>query len=53
MTACAAERNWIKWGATYMPNRNRLRLEQAQKSSFVQQNDHVTRDEREEAVLVG
>ena len=52
VTACAAERKLSKWGATYVPNRNRLGLEQAQKLIFVQQNDSVTRDEREEDVFV-
>jgi hypothetical protein len=42
VTACAAERNWIKWGATFVPNRNALGVEVAQKMIFVQQNDLAT-----------
>jgi hypothetical protein len=26
VTACAAERNWSRWGLTFQPNRNRLGL---------------------------
>jgi hypothetical protein len=43
VTACAAERNWSKWGATFAPNRNALGLEVAQNMIFVQQNDPATR----------
>ena len=52
VTACAAERNWSRWGLTFVPNRNRLGLGQAQKLMFVQQHDPATRDERELDVLV-
>jgi hypothetical protein len=52
VSACAAERNWSRWGATFVPNRNRLGLEAAQKLIFVQQNDPGTRGEREMDVLV-
>jgi hypothetical protein len=52
VSACAAERNWSKWGATFVPNRNGLGLELAQKLIFVQQNDAVTRGEREVDVVV-
>jgi hypothetical protein len=52
VTACAAERNWSRWGLTFEPNRNRLGLETAQKLIFVQQNDPATRNKREEDVLV-
>jgi hypothetical protein len=52
VSACAAERNWSMWGATFVPNRNRLRLEPAQKLIFVQQNDPGTRGEREVDVVV-
>jgi hypothetical protein len=52
VSACAGERNWSRWGATFVPNRNRLGLEVAQKLIFVQQNDAGTRGEREIDVLV-
>ena len=52
VTACAAERNWSKWGATFVPNRNSLGLERAEQLIFIQQNDPVTRDTRESDVLV-
>jgi hypothetical protein len=52
VSACAAERNWRKWGATFVPNHNRLGLEPAQKLIFAQQNDPGTHDEREVDVLV-
>jgi hypothetical protein len=51
VTACAAERNWSRWGLTFVPNRNR-ELETAQKLIFVQQNDPATRNKTEEDVLV-
>jgi hypothetical protein len=35
VSACAAERNWSKWGATFVPNCNRLGLEPAQELIFV------------------
>lgn len=44
VTACAAERNWSRWGLTYLPNRGRLGLGAAQKLIFVQQNDPATRN---------
>jgi hypothetical protein len=43
VTPCAAERNWNKWGTTFVPNRNALGLEIAQKMISVQQNDLATR----------
>jgi hypothetical protein len=43
VTACASERNWSKWGLTYVPNRNALGVESAQKLIYVQQNDPSTR----------
>jgi hAT family C-terminal dimerisation region len=43
VTACAAERNWSRWGLTYPPNRNRLGLESATKMVFIQSNDPETR----------
>ena len=52
VTACAAEPNWSKWGATFMPNRNRLGLESAKKLIFVQQNDPATCKWRDMDVLV-
>jgi hypothetical protein len=39
VTACASERNWSKWGQTYVPNRNALGVESTQKLIYVQQND--------------
>jgi hypothetical protein len=54
VTACAAERNWSKWGATFVPNRNALGLEVAQTVISVQQNDLATRCSAPDAdVLVG
>jgi hypothetical protein len=47
VTACAAERNWSKWGATFVPNRNALGLQTAQDLIFVQQNDPMTWAKRE------
>jgi hypothetical protein len=52
VTACAAERNWSRWGLTFVPNRNRLGLGSAQKLIFVQQNDPATRSVRDMDVLV-
>jgi hypothetical protein len=52
VTACAAERNWSKWGATFVPNRNALGLEKAQDLIFVQQNDPMTRAKRDADTLV-
>ena len=43
VTACGAERNWSKWGQTFVPNRNNLGLDVAQKMIFVQQNDPSAR----------
>jgi hypothetical protein len=34
VTACAAERNWSRWGLTFVPNRNRMGLDTAQKLIF-------------------
>ena len=36
----------VPWGATYVPNRNRMGIEAAQKLIFVQQNDPATYKER-------
>jgi hypothetical protein len=36
VAACAAERNWSHWGLTFVPDRNRLGLGQAQKLIFIQ-----------------
>jgi hypothetical protein len=52
VTACAAERNWSHWGSTFVPNRSRLGLGQAQKLIFIQQNDPATCVEREHDELV-
>jgi hypothetical protein len=52
VTTCSAERNWSRWGLTFVPNRNRLGLESAQKLIFVQQNDPATLTVRDEDVLV-
>jgi hypothetical protein len=52
VTACAAERNWSCWGLTFVPNGNRLGLDQAQKLIFIQQNDPATCVEREHDELV-
>jgi Protein of unknown function (DUF 659)/hAT family C-terminal dimerisation region len=43
VTACASERNWSKWGLTFVPNRNALGIESAQKVIYIQQNDPSTR----------
>ena len=48
----AAQRSLSKWGATFVPNRNRLGLETAEKLIFVQQNDPAASDERETDVLI-
>jgi hypothetical protein len=47
VTVFAAEHNWSHWGLTFVPNRNRLGLGQAQNLIFIQQNDPATRVERE------
>jgi hypothetical protein len=52
VSACAAERKWSQWGASFVPIRIRLGLEPAQTLMFVQQNDVGTRDECEVDVLV-
>lgn len=55
VTACASERNWSRWGQTYVPNRNALGLETAQKLIFVQQNTPCVEndtDDCEREVLV-
>ncbi len=52
VTSCSAERNWSRWGLTFVPNRNRLGIEQAEKLIFIQQNDPAMRLQREEDVLV-
>jgi hypothetical protein len=52
VAACAAEGNWSKWGATFLPNRDRLGLDTAEKLIFVQQNDPTTRTERRFDILV-
>jgi hypothetical protein len=49
VTACAAERNWSKFGLLFVANRNALGLEIAQSIVFVQQNDPVTRASRKRA----
>ena len=36
-TACAAERNWSKWGLLYAKNRSRLGLERATKMIFLKE----------------
>jgi hypothetical protein len=43
VTACASERNWSKWGLTYVPNRNALGVASAQKMIYIQQNNPSTR----------
>jgi hypothetical protein len=43
VTSCAAERNWSKWGNTFVPNRNSLGLDAAKDMIYVQQNDPLTR----------
>jgi hypothetical protein len=47
VTACGSERNWSKWGQTFVPNRNALGIEAAQKLIYVKQNDPSTRIPRE------
>jgi hypothetical protein len=43
VTSCSAERNWSKWGNSFVPNRNKLGLEVAKDMIYVQQNDPLTR----------
>lgn len=43
VTACASERNCSKWGLTYVPNRNALGIDTAQKLIYVPQNNPATR----------
>jgi hypothetical protein len=43
VTSCAAERNWSKWGNTFVPNMNSLSLDAAKDTIYVQQNDPLTR----------
>jgi hypothetical protein len=43
VTACSSERNWSKWGLLFVPHRNALGLERAQRLVFAQQNDLSTR----------
>jgi hypothetical protein len=35
VTVCASERNWSKWGLTYVPNRNALGVASAQKVIYL------------------
>ena len=43
VTACAADRNWSKWGQIFVPKRNNLGREVAEKIIYVQLNDPCTR----------
>lgn len=52
VTACSTERVNSKLGKVFTADRNALGLEKAEALVYVQQNDPVTRNEREYEVMV-
>jgi len=47
-TACAAERNWSKWGLVYVKNRSRLSKDRAQKMIFLMDAVGLSVDDAED-----